>query len=90
MLLRGLDWGVAYGGGFLDRAASQSKGTDEEMEGVNAGERRKPIDGRWFLGVEGRTWGETGESVEVDVDLVERGVMGVFGEEELDADALFI
>lgn len=31
--------GVAYGGGALDLAASQSKGTDEDMEGVDAGER---------------------------------------------------
>ena len=39
-LLRGLlPNGEAYGGGALDRAASQSNGTEEEMEGVSAGER---------------------------------------------------
>ena len=31
--------GVAYGAGPLDRAASQSKGTEEDIEGVSAGER---------------------------------------------------
>jgi hypothetical protein len=31
--------GVGYGGGLRERAASQSKGTEEEMEGVEAGER---------------------------------------------------
>lgn len=30
--------GVAYGGDFLERAASQSNGIDEEMEGVAAGD----------------------------------------------------
>lgn len=34
--------GVAYGGGAMDRAASQSKGTEEEMDGVSAGERWRP------------------------------------------------
>ena len=33
------DVGVPKGGGFLDRAAFQSNGVDEEMEGVDAGER---------------------------------------------------
>lgn len=31
--------GVEYGGGALERAASQSKGTEEDIEGVSAGER---------------------------------------------------
>lgn len=30
--------GVAYGGGLRARAASQSKGTEDEMEEVDAGE----------------------------------------------------
>lgn len=30
--------GVAYGGGALERAASQSKGTDDDIEGVSAGD----------------------------------------------------
>ena len=39
-LFRGLVLnGEAQGGGALDRAASQSKGTEEEIEGVSAGER---------------------------------------------------
>jgi len=29
--------GVPYGGGFLNLAASQSKGVEEEIEGVNEG-----------------------------------------------------
>ncbi len=39
MELRCFDCGVAYGGGLHERAASQSKGMDEEIEGVEAGER---------------------------------------------------
>ena len=39
-LFRGLALnGEAQGGGALDRAASQSNGTEEEIEGVSAGER---------------------------------------------------
>ena len=34
--------GVAYGGGAMDLAASQSKGTEDEMDGVSAGERWRP------------------------------------------------
>jgi len=30
--------GLPYGGGLLERAASQSKGIEEEMEGVADGE----------------------------------------------------
>lgn len=30
--------GVPYGGGLIERAASQSKGIEEEMEGVADGE----------------------------------------------------
>jgi hypothetical protein len=37
--LRALDCGVAYGGGLCERAASQSKGMEEEIEAVEAGER---------------------------------------------------
>lgn len=37
--LRALDMGVAYGGGLCERAASQSKGMEDEMEAVDAGER---------------------------------------------------
>lgn len=33
------DVSVPKGGGFLDRAAFQSNGVDEEIEGVDAGER---------------------------------------------------
>ena len=48
--------GVAYGGGALVRAASQSNGTDDDIEGVSAGERC-PYDRR-VLGVEGIVRGD--------------------------------
>lgn len=37
--LRILLCGVAYGGGLRERAASQSKGMEDDIEGVEAGER---------------------------------------------------
>jgi hypothetical protein len=42
-----LSWrGLGYGGGLLDRAASQSKGVEDATEGVDAGERTTPIETR--------------------------------------------
>lgn len=47
--------GVAYGAGLLERAASQSKGIDEDIDGVDAGERWMPKETRLrgVTGVEG-------------------------------------
>lgn len=35
-----LPCGVPYGGGLMDRAASQSKGVEEDIEGVDEGDWR--------------------------------------------------
>jgi len=72
VFIRLSDNGLAYGAGFLDRAASQSNGVDDDMEGVSAGERRKPNETR-LRGVEGPGAGlpeleATGE-VETDADF---------------------
>lgn len=69
--------GVANGGGLLDRAASQSKGTEEEIEGVDAGDRYIPTYGL-LRGVKG------GGPVTEDLE----GVSGLLGELVVDA-ALF-
>jgi hypothetical protein len=45
----------------MERAASQSKGMDEEIDGVAAGERRVPLIeglGRLLMGVEGKDAGD--------------------------------
>lgn len=52
-----LPLGEAYGGGLRARAASQSKGTEDEIDGVSAGERCSPKLRR-LRGVVGRPCGE--------------------------------
>jgi hypothetical protein len=48
--------GLWYGGGLPERAASQSKGVEDDMEGVAAGERYTPIDTRFFGVVHASAW----------------------------------
>lgn len=47
-------WGVEYGGGCRDLAASQSKGIDEDWEGKESGDGWKEGRGRVLRGVIGR------------------------------------
>jgi hypothetical protein len=68
MLLRVLVGVEAKGGGFLDLAASQSKGVDEEMEGVEEGEELAASIERRGFGVTGRDWGSLWEDGEELLD----------------------
>lgn len=81
-----MDWGVAYGAGRRERAASQSKAMLEEMEGVPAGERSTKMDAR-LRGVCGNTRGELGEGA---ADTGPDGVCGVPGADEVEVPALFM